>query len=211
MDGADNRVKLGSLIEILGEENVKNKLKVTAEFAVDNVVPKAVIFPVNAEQVAEVVKYANRENLAVVPWGSGTKTGMGDPPARLDLVVCTERLNHMKDVDCGNLTITVEAGVKFRDIQARLATEEDRCYMPLRDLETEGDEIICSDRSHRGCFLPIDPPWSDRATIGGILAANSSGPKRPERSKQLRKSWTKLRRQKRKSKPPTSESDKVWL
>jgi FAD/FMN-containing dehydrogenase len=84
----------------------------------------------------------------------------------------------MIDVDTSNLTITVEAGVKFRDMQARLATEEDRCYLPLEDLATEAEEVICSDRSHSGCFLPIDPSCSNTATIGGVLAANSAGPRR---------------------------------
>jgi FAD/FMN-containing dehydrogenase len=81
-------------------------------------------------------------------------------------------------VDVANLTLTVEAGVKFLDIQARLATEEDRCYLPLEDLTSESDELICSDRSHSGCFLPIDAPYSCSATIGGIIASNSSGPRR---------------------------------
>ena len=40
-------------------------------------------------------------------------------------------------------TITAEAGVKFRDIQARLATEEDRCYLPLDELGTEEGEMVC--------------------------------------------------------------------
>jgi glycolate oxidase FAD binding subunit len=175
---ADNIVALGSLIEILGEENVKSELKVTAEFAVDNVVPKVVVFPKNTDQVAEVVKFANRENLAIVARGSGTKMAMGNPPQKLDMVVCTSRMNHMLDVDTSNLTMTVEAGVKFRDLQARLATQEDRCYLPLEDLGAEGDEIICSDRSHSGCFIPIDPPYANKATIGGIIATNSTGPRR---------------------------------
>ena len=103
---------------------------------------------------------------------------MGNPPKRLDLVLCTSRMNHIIDVDTANLTITVEAGVKFRDIQARLATQEDRCYLPLEDLATEADEVICSDRSHSGSFLPMDPPRADKATIGGIIATNASGPRR---------------------------------
>ena len=77
---ADNIVKSEDLTEILGEENVKSELKVTAKFAVDNLVPKAVAFPKNTDQVSEVVKFANRENLAMVARGSGTKMTMGNPP-----------------------------------------------------------------------------------------------------------------------------------
>ena len=170
--------KFKGLTEILGKENVITEPEDTAEYAVDNVAPKAVVFPKNTDQVADVVKFSNRENLAIVARGSGTKMAMGNPPRKLDLVVCTARMNHMLDVDTSNLTMTVEAGVKFRDIQARLATQEDRCYLPLENLGAESDEIICSDRSHSGCFIPIDPPYANKATIGGIIATNSTGPRR---------------------------------
>ncbi|MBW2428287.1 MAG: FAD-binding oxidoreductase [Deltaproteobacteria bacterium] len=174
----DNSDKFKSLAETLGEENVKTEPTITAEYAVDNVTPHVVVFPKNTDQVAKVVKFANQEHLTIVARGSGSKMAMGNPPQKLDMVVCTSRMNHMLDVDTSNLTITVEAGVKFRDIQARLATQEDRCYLPLEDLEAEGDEMICSARSHSGCFIPIDPPYADKATIGGIIATNSTGPRR---------------------------------
>ena len=163
---------------IVGHEFVKAEPGDMTEYMVDNMTPRAVVFPKKTREVSEVVKFANRENLAIVPWGSGSKMSMGNPTKRLDLVICTSRMNHMIDVDTSNLTITVEAGVKFRDIQARLATQEDRCYLPLEDLATEADEIICSDRSHSGCFLPIDPSFSNTTTIGGVVATNSAGPRR---------------------------------
>ena len=166
------------LVSIVGKEHVKTEPDDLATHAVDNLKPKAVVFPKDTQQVSKVVELASRENRAIVPRGSGSKMSMGNPPKRLDLVVCTSRMNHMIDVDTSNLTITVEAGVKFRDIQARLATEEDRCYLPLGDLTSQADEAICSDRSHSGCFLPIDPPFSDIAAIGGIIATNSTGPRR---------------------------------
>lgn len=175
---ANQTEQLKGLEKILSPDIVKTDPAIVDQYAVDHLTPKAVLFPSNMEQMAGVVRFAKQENLAVLPWGSGSKIDMGHPPERLDLVVCTSRLDHLIDVDSENLTITVEAGVKYRDIQARLATEDDRCYLPLRDLETKGDEVICSERSHRGCFLPLDPPWCDRATIGGILAADSSGPRR---------------------------------
>ena len=169
---------LDELGGITGQDRLKTDPAFTAEYAVDGVVPKAVVFPKDTRMVAAVVQCAYRGNLAIVPWGSGTKMAMGNPPKRLDLVLCMARMNHMLDVDTANLTITVEAGVKFRDVQARLATEEDRCYLPLEDLKTEAGDFICSDRSHSGCFLPLDPPFSEKATIGGIVATNSSGPRR---------------------------------
>ena len=169
---------LEELAKIAGQDRFKTDPGVTAQYAVDGVIPKAVAFPRDTRMVAALVQCACRGNLAMVPWGSGTKMAMGNPPRRLDLVVCTARMNHMLDVDTANLTITVEAGVKFRDVQARLATEEDRCYLPLEDLKTEAGEFVCSDRSHSGCFLPLDPPFSEKATIGGIVAANTTGPRR---------------------------------
>ena len=166
------------LAGIVGHEHIKTDPEAVNDYVVDKMEPKAVLFPKNTQQVSQVVEIANSENLSIVVRGSGSKMAMGNPPKRLDLVVCTSRMNKMIDVDTANLTITVEAGVKFRDIQARLATEEDRCYLPLEDLSTEADEEICSDRSHSGSFLPIDPSYADVATIGGVIATNSSGPRR---------------------------------
>ncbi len=175
---ADFKEIIERLTDIVGQEFIKTRPEVIRDYAVDEMIPKAVIFPRNTQEISEVVKFVNREGLAIVPWGSGSKMSLGNPPERLDLVICTSRMNHMLDVDTSNLTITVEAGVKFRDIQARLATEEDRCYLPLEDLATEAEEVICSDRSHSGCFLPIDPSCSNTATIGGVVATNSAGPRR---------------------------------
>lgn len=175
---ADWKKTLEELAGITGQDRIKTDPADTAPYAVDGVAPRAVLFPKDTGTVAAVVKQACLSGLSVIPWGSGTKTAMGHTPERVDLVVCTARMNHMLDVDTANLTITLEAGVRFRDIQARLATEEDRCYLPLESLTAEAGEFICSDRSHSGCFLPLDPPFSQRATIGGIVATNSSGPRR---------------------------------
>jgi glycolate oxidase FAD binding subunit len=166
------------LTGIVGQKFVTIAPESLEKHAVDGKEPKMVVFPGNTQEVAEVVRVACRHNLAIVPWGNGSKMAQGNPPERLDMVLGTSRMNHMRDVDTSNLTITVEAGVRFRDIQTRLATEEDRCYLPLEDLNTEADDIVCSDRSNSGCFLPIDPCCSEAATIGGVIAANSAGPRR---------------------------------
>ncbi len=166
------------LAPLVGQEHLKTDSTACARFAVDGVVPWAVVFPANTPELAEVVRAASSEHMAMVPWGAGSRMGAGKPPERVDLVICLDRMNRMLDVDVANLTITVEAGVRFRDIQARLATEEDRCYLPLGDGASGTGEPICSERSHSGCFLPIDPALCHRATIGGIIASNASGPRR---------------------------------
>ena len=168
----------GDLASAIGRERVKTDSDITDRHAVGGLAPSVVAFPKDIKQVKEIVNLAVRDGVSIVPWGSGTKQCMGDLPSRVELVISTEKMNHMLDVDVANLTITVESGVKFRDIQARLATQEDRCYLPLDELGKETDDIICSERTRSGCFLPLDPPFGDKATTGGIIAANSSGPRK---------------------------------
>jgi glycolate oxidase FAD binding subunit len=174
---ADLNKMLNGLVQIVGRDYVKTDPKELGALMVDGVAPQAAVLPKDARQVSEIVKFANAEKLALLPRGSGTKIGAGNPPRRLDLLVATSRLNHIPDVDSDNLTITVESGVKLKEIQARLANEEDRCYLPIENVTRTG-EMICSDREKKGLFLPIDAPFIDEATIGGVIAANSSGPRR---------------------------------
>jgi glycolate oxidase FAD binding subunit len=174
----DNTQLVGGLAAIVGRDQVWADQEKRSAFAVDQLIPKAVVFPLDAKQVAGVVAFANRENLAIIPRGSGTKMGMGNPPRRLDLILSTSRMNRMIDMDTANLTLTAEAGVKFKDIQGELASQENRCYLPLEDPVTTSENRICSFRENKGAFLPIDPPFAEKATLGGILAANSNGPRR---------------------------------
>jgi FAD/FMN-containing dehydrogenase len=171
-----NTNRLKSLQVIVGNENVKNDSGTISAHAVDGVAPWAVVFPESVDQVSGIVRLAREEDLALVPHGSGSKMGKGNPPSRLDLVVSTTRLNRIVDMDTANLTATVQAGVKFKDIQAALAPLENRCYLPAGTLGTIIDQEVCSNRENTGCFIPMWPECSDSATIGGIIAANSSGP-----------------------------------
>jgi len=130
------------------------------------------------EQVSDVVKLAQIQEWALLTWGSGTKMGLGNVPSRLDLVLRTDRLNRIIDMDTANLTATAQAGVKFKELQVALAGEEDRCYLPYETPTAVSDQAVCSDREHMGCFIPLMPPHIHSATLGGVVAANSSGPTR---------------------------------
>ncbi len=121
-------------------------------YAVDGVQPSAICWPATYDEAAKALAVADRLGLAVSPRGAGTRVGLGNPPRACDLIVSTERLSRVVDYAPANLTVTVEAGIGLAALQARLA---------------EG-----------GQFLALDPPHGERTTIGGVIAANASGPRR---------------------------------
>lgn len=139
------------LEETLGPDRVCSAPEETANYTVDDLQPKWVVFPQDAQEVARILRLAGEARLAVAPRGNGTKMGMGGILRAVDLMVSLNRLNRVVDCDIPNLTVTVEAGATLSEVQRLLAD--------------------------RGSFLPLDPPFA-QATIGGILATNQSGPKR---------------------------------
>ena len=139
------------LTDLLGGD-LKVSTKGLPDYAVDGVTPRAVVQPSNREAVAEVLRWASSEGLAVVPRGGGTQMGLGNPPSRVDLVLDLSRLHRVLDFQPADLTATVEAGSTLAQLQQRLAGE--------------------------GKIVPLEAPLPHRATLGGILAANTSGPLR---------------------------------
>ena len=136
------------LRRIVGPDNVH---EATEEDAVEGVEPDFVVEPGSVEEVSALMKLAAREGLAVAPRGGGTKMHIGDPPRRLDLIVSTARMNEVLEHTPGDQIVRLQAGVKLEDLQKYVSSSDQ--------------------------MLAIDPPESG-ATVGGIVAANSSGPRR---------------------------------
>jgi len=136
------------LRRIVGRDNFR---EATEEDIVEGVEPDFVVEPGSIEEISDVMKLTAREGLAVAPRGSGTKMHIGDPPRTLDLIVSTVRMNEVLEHTPGDQIVRLEAGVKLEDLQENVS---------------DSDQM-----------LAIDPPESG-ATIGGIVAANSSGPRR---------------------------------
>lgn len=149
LDGDVVRTQLQAL---LGEEAVSTSADDLASHAVDGLTPSAVVSPRDEAQLAAVLNWANTSGAAVTPWGAGTKQNQGKPLARLDCVLRTGALDSILEIDEGNLTAEVEAGLSIGRLQAEL-------------------------RSRRLMFA-LDPLEGENATIGGILATNASGPRR---------------------------------
>ena len=127
-------------------------MSVTTPVEIDGVSPRDRISPASAEDVASALKAADDAGQAVAAVGGGTQLDLGMPPRRLDQIIETTGLNRVVEYEPADLTVTVEAGMRFADLQKRLGEE--------------------------GQFLALDPPAADGATIGGVIATNASGPLR---------------------------------
>lgn len=144
-----NALVTDTAVSLLGVDAVR--LGTPAD-AVEGVVPRIVVEPATEEAVASLLEWASREKLYVLPRGSGTKLGWGPAPRQVDILLSTARLNAVLAHRHGDLTATIQAGATLSDVNRVLA-------------------------EHRQ-WIPLDPPSAARATIGGIVATNDSGPRR---------------------------------
>ena len=111
-----------------------------------------IIQPTTAGEVAAALRRASDARQSIVIRGAGTKSDWGRPAGRIDAVLDMRRMNRILAHEHGDMTATIEAGATLRDVNQALAAH--------------------------GQTLPLDPPFADRATIGGLLATNDSGPLR---------------------------------
>ncbi len=118
-------------------------------YTVDGVVPKAVVLPASVPEIQDVLRYAAARHLSVIPTGGGTKLGIGNLSTKVDMMLVTTFLDNIVEYEPADLTVTVEAGIRLAALQEEL--------------------------SRNGQFLPVEPPYAARCTIGGIVAANASG------------------------------------
>jgi glycolate oxidase FAD binding subunit len=111
------------------------------------------IEPATAREVAEILKSAAASKKRVITGGSFSKKLMAGPvDSGANLTLTTARLNRVLQYEPRDLTVSVQAG------------------MPLRMLT----ELLAANRQ----MIPLDPMYSENCTVGGVIAANTSGPRR---------------------------------
>src|SRR5258708_11731902 len=110
------------------------------------------LVPKSPEELAAQFAEADLRGESISLGGNFTKTGMGGPTVVSDVTISTGKLNRVLQSEPRDLTVSVEAGITYRDLSRVLA-------------------------EHRQ-MIPLDPHFSENATAGGILAANVSGPRR---------------------------------
>jgi glycolate oxidase FAD binding subunit len=121
-------------------------------FLIDGVPLNEVVRPRDPSEVGALVRRAASAGVGLFPLGGRTMIHVGQPPARGGVGIDLSELDRVIDYPARDMTITVEAGIILQHLQELLRTERQR--------------------------LPIDIPFSDRATLGGSIAINLSGPRR---------------------------------
>lgn len=111
--------------------------------------PLAAILPASTEEVAEVVKAAAANNLAIVPSGGRTGLSGGAVATNGEIVISTSRMRKIFEVNTIDKTLSCQAGVVTKDLQ-NAAWEA-------------------------GLFYPVDFAATGSSHIGGNIATNAGG------------------------------------
>src|SRR5262249_36544956 len=83
-------------------------------------VPDAVVLPVTAEEISEVVKLANRHRLPVVPRAGGTGLTDGAVPLNHGIMVDVKLMNRILEIDHEDRTVTVQPGINMLKLNEEL-------------------------------------------------------------------------------------------
>ncbi|WP_173427704.1 FAD-binding oxidoreductase [Aneurinibacillus tyrosinisolvens] len=113
--------------------------------------PEAVVQAKDVQEIAELVKYANRELIPICPRGQSTSLSGGPLPVKGGIVLDLSVMNDILEIDEEDLVAVVSPGVLTAAIHKA----------------AEG----------KGLMYPPDPSSSHVSTIGGNLAENSGGPR----------------------------------
>ncbi|MEH7331855.1 FAD-binding oxidoreductase [Neobacillus drentensis] len=110
------------------------------------------VLPQTEEEIAAILQFANEHGKKVFVEGSGTKRGFGGLIESADILLSLSNYTGIVEHVVGDMTLTVKAGTKFKELQEYLAQYNQK--------------------------ISLDPYCPTSATMGGIVAANDSGPKR---------------------------------
>ncbi len=147
---------LESLCKIVGSEYLFTDAETLKNYGHDETedlsfLPSVVVKPRKAEEVSEILKICNKENIPLTPRGAGTGLSGGALPVYGGIVLSMERFNQILQVDERNLQATVEPGVINQVFQETVM--------------------------EKGLFYPPDPASKGSCFLGGNVAERAGGPK----------------------------------
>jgi glycolate oxidase len=113
--------------------------------------PSVVLLPQNSQEVSEILAYCHAHNIPVTPAGARTGLSGGCLPIHGGVLLSSEKLNRIIEIDEKNAQVTTEPGVITEELQNAVKA--------------------------KGLFYPPDPASKGSCFIGGNIAENSGGPK----------------------------------
>jgi glycolate oxidase len=145
-----------SFKNIVGENHVQADEETLNRYAHDETenlhyLPDVVVKPRTAEEISAIMKICNKEKIPVTPRGAGTGLSGGALPHLGGVVLSTERMNSILEIDERNMQVTTEPGVITEVLQMTVI--------------------------EKGLFYPPDPASRGSCFIGGNISENSGGPK----------------------------------
>lgn len=111
--------------------------------------PDVVVWPQNAQEISAILKHANEKRIPVTPWSGGSSLEGNPIPVHGGILLALYRMNQIIEVREADLQVVVQPGIIYDELNQKLA--------------------------RYGLFFPPAPGSSDVATIGGMVANNSSG------------------------------------
>ena len=142
------------LSEIVGVDAVltspEDRMLYEYDGSVERGAPEAIVFPTTTEQVAQLVRWANDHEFAVVARGAGTGLSGGAVAVQGGLMIGFSRMKQIVEIDIPNQRAVVQPGVVNLDLSAAVAAS--------------------------GYYFAPDPSSQKACTIGGNVAENSGGP-----------------------------------
>jgi len=139
------RIKINELKRIVGENNVSDDpadlYVYSSDASVHQAMPNVIVRPNTIEEVQEIMKYANKKRIPVVPRGAGSGTSGHAVPIDGGIVLDLKKMNRIIEIKPEDMLVKVEPGVVDDDLNKAL-----KSY---------------------GFFYPPAPASSRIATIGG--------------------------------------------
>ncbi len=141
---------------ICGDQNVffdDESLKIYGRDETEKLLypPDVAVKPSSAKEISAILKYCNEHLIPVTPRGAGTGLSGGAIPHNGGVVISTEKLNKILNIDERNLQVITEPGVIT--------------------------EVLQNAVKEKGLFYPPDPSSRGSCFIGGNVSENSGGPK----------------------------------
>lgn len=143
-----------AFIQIVGEEFVQtntSSLEAYSHDYTEDLVfsPEVVLKPANTAEIAAILKHCYENNLPITAAGARTGLSGGMLPVFGGVILATERLNQILEIDTRNLQVRSQPGVITEVLQNMVA--------------------------EKGLFYPVDPASKGSCFIGGNIAENSGG------------------------------------